>query len=442
MGLFTNNANGGFVDAIRCDEQSYLIWKWRPSGSGLGDTHRENAIRWGSPIRVKAGSVAVFVYSGNDGFYQDFIPGPSEVLAETGNLPVLASIIGLAYNGSTPFQAEVYYINLAETVQTKFAVPYFDVFDPELREFSVPVAVRGSIDFNITDYEDFVKKHRLDDFSVEDLQAQIKDAVIENVKSIVGNAPERYELPVIQIERVITEIKAEALESLREKFSIDYGVFLKDINIVALDINKESEGYRELKSVTKDLTIDRKKAEAKVAVKDISANQKLGVFGKAANMVADINERRKQNQEDREKRRLQNFEEVYEQRKESQENIYERRKETQHKYREEYEAELAGKVGAAGAKIIGAFGKNKKDTQRGGSDVPPPLPVISYHVALFGQPAGPFDMPTLKKMEGEGNLKEDTLVWKEGMDNWVAAGDIEELRVLFESGSKPPAIPS
>lgn len=27
---------GGFMDEIRCDEPSYLIWKWRPTGAQLG----------------------------------------------------------------------------------------------------------------------------------------------------------------------------------------------------------------------------------------------------------------------------------------------------------------------------------------------------------------------------------------------------------------------
>ena len=75
MGLFTNRKNGGlFADMIRCDEPDYLIWKWRPAGSEK-NTRRENAIRWGSPIRVKEGSVAVFVYQ-SDTEYQDFIEGP------------------------------------------------------------------------------------------------------------------------------------------------------------------------------------------------------------------------------------------------------------------------------------------------------------------------------------------------------------------------------
>lgn len=47
MGLFDrNNRKGGLMDEIRCDEPSYLIWKWHPSGSQPGANNRENAIRW------------------------------------------------------------------------------------------------------------------------------------------------------------------------------------------------------------------------------------------------------------------------------------------------------------------------------------------------------------------------------------------------------------
>lgn len=56
MALFNrNNRKGGFMDEIRCDEPSYLIWKWHPSGSQLGENQRENSIRWGSSLRVKDG---------------------------------------------------------------------------------------------------------------------------------------------------------------------------------------------------------------------------------------------------------------------------------------------------------------------------------------------------------------------------------------------------
>ena len=64
MGLFGNKKEGGLMDVIRCDEQEYLVWKWRPSGDA-DSTKKENAIRYGSSLRVKDGELAVFVYKQN-----------------------------------------------------------------------------------------------------------------------------------------------------------------------------------------------------------------------------------------------------------------------------------------------------------------------------------------------------------------------------------------
>ena len=117
MYLFKNFKTGGFMDEIRCDEPSYLIWKWHPKGTQPGENTRENAIRWGSSLRVKDGEVAVFVYDQKNGIIQDYIEGPYDTILSTENLPVLASIIGLAYDGGTPFQAEIYFINLSKIIQ-------------------------------------------------------------------------------------------------------------------------------------------------------------------------------------------------------------------------------------------------------------------------------------------------------------------------------------
>ena len=53
MGLFSKDkSEGGLMDVIRCDEQEYLVWKWRPSGAA-NSTNKENAIRVSSSLRVK-----------------------------------------------------------------------------------------------------------------------------------------------------------------------------------------------------------------------------------------------------------------------------------------------------------------------------------------------------------------------------------------------------
>ena len=187
MGIFGRGKGGGLMNVIRCDEENYLIWKWRPLGQEVNSTTRENSIRYGSSLRVKDGEVAVFVYKQKDGTMQDFIEGPYDDTIKTANFPILASIVGLAFGGESPFQAEIYYINLQGVNQIKFGVPYFDAFDPRLPDHAVPVAVRGTITFSINDYRAFVKLHRLINFDLNKFRNQIQSAVIRYVKGFVLN---------------------------------------------------------------------------------------------------------------------------------------------------------------------------------------------------------------------------------------------------------------
>ena len=58
---FGKKNEGGLMDAIRCDEKDFLIWKWRPAGQEANSTRKENAIRTGSSISVRPGQAAVFL---------------------------------------------------------------------------------------------------------------------------------------------------------------------------------------------------------------------------------------------------------------------------------------------------------------------------------------------------------------------------------------------
>ena len=156
MGLFSSKKEGGFMDIIRCDEQEYLVHKWSPSGVA-NLSNKENSIRFGSSLRVKDGELAVFVYKQKDGSIQDYILGPIDETIKTANFPILSNIIGSAFGGNSPFQAEIYFINLSGNVQIKFGIPYFDVFDNRFMDLGVPCAVRGTITFNLTDYKNFIK---------------------------------------------------------------------------------------------------------------------------------------------------------------------------------------------------------------------------------------------------------------------------------------------
>jgi len=71
---------------------------------------------------------------------------------------------------------------------------------------------------------------------------------------------------------------------------------------------------------------------------------------------------------------------------------------------------------------------------------PPPIPNVAYHVVQNGQDVGPFDMGALSQMVSAGTLTKDTLVWKQGMADWVKAETVQELQPLFSS-SVPPVPP-
>ena len=454
MALFDkNNRKGGFMDEIRCDEPSYLIWKWHPSGVQLGETVRENSIRWGSSLRVKDGEVAVFVYKQKDGTMQDFIVGPYDQIIKTANFPVLASIVGLAYEGGTPFQAEVYFINLAQIIQVKFGVPFFDVYDPRFEDFGVPVAVRGTISFKINDYREFVKLHRLNSFNLDDFQKQIRDTVTRYVKDAVANAPSTNNIPLVQIESKTAQINDIIELDISERFKETFGVVVSGVDIGAIEIDKSSEGYRQLMTVTKDIARATAQAEAQAKLRDIEQKQRIE--------AADYEERLRIARE---------------------EGAYAQHMHTRTANIGAYQVEKQTEVGVAGAEALGKMGTNGAGSVNLGGDggngmgfnpaalmtsmavggvvgqniagvmgnamsgmnqvgqpgmTPPPVPVVAYHVAVNGQATGPYNLQLLQQMIAGGQLTADSLVWKMGMAEWIKAGETEDLKGFF-APSVPP----
>lgn len=448
MGLF-DRKNGGVMDQIRCDEPSYLIWKWHPTGSQAWSNNRENAIRWGSSLRVKDGEVAVFVYNQRNGCYQDYIEGPYDGIIQTDNLPVIATAIGMAYAGGTPFQAEIYFINLARIIQVKFGVPFFDVYDPRFADFGIPVAARGTISFRINDYHEFIKLHRLAEFGIDDFQRQIRDSIIRYVKDAITNAPAAHNIPIVQIESKISEINDAIEYDISQRLMENFGVCVSGVDIGAIEIDKSSDSYLRLMAVTQDITAESVKAQTDVNIKQMYDKQRI----EAENYAESL--------------RIQREEAQYVQHKQTQTSHYAAFQTEAQVQVGVAGAEALGKMGANGAggvdlgnagfnpaammtsmAIGGAIGQNISGTMSGMMNsmnqpmhpgmVPPPIPVVQYHVAINGQAVGPFDMNALKQMAVEGKIARDTLVWKQGMENWTIISMVNELSDIC--AVIPPAI--
>lgn len=433
MGLFGfGKKEGGLMDVIRCDEQEYLVWKWRPSGDA-NSTNKENAIRYGSSLRVKDGEMAVFVYKQDNGQMMDFIQGPYDGTIKTDNFPVLTSIVGSLWGGDTPFQAEIYFFNLQGNNQIKFAVPYFDVADPRFLDFTVPVAVRGQLTFNLTDVKQFIKLNRLVDFDLDKLREQISGMVKKFAKVFVANCPQDNGISVLQIERKITEISDLMQARLAPQLTNDFGVNLKRLDISVIEIDKESPDYADFVYATKeqqriqaeqigrraqiDTDIYAEQGHLAAQSQHIQAhaiNKQAEVLTAAANNLGQMGQ-----------------------------------------------MNLGGGDGGMnpagmmmGMAMGGAMGQQMSGMMNGmnqamqqptapqqpmaSTPTPPPMPgAVNYMIAVNGQQYGPYNMQQLQQMVATGQFTAQTHVWCQGMAAWELAANRPDLAHLFAPAAPP-----
>lgn len=446
MGLFGKKSNeGGVLDVIRCDLDDYLVWKWSPDASGLS-TRKENAIRWGSSLRVKDGEVAIFVYKQQNGPQQDYIEGPFDETIKTANFPVISSIIGLAYAGQSPFQAEVYFINLAGNIKVPFRAPYFDVADPRFLDFPVRVAAGGSYMFNITDYKAFIKLHRLINFDMEQFSTSVRDAVLKYVKGIIANAPIDNGLPVLQIERKLLEINELIEPKLRSAFENDFGVNLKRFDLSTIEIDKDTTEYKELRRITANLQTVMLEKQNEVNMRNVDQSQAIN----SENLSESLRIQREQAERFATLQTQSQF--IGAHQINQQTDVL---KTAASNLGSMGEMNLGGggggfnpigvmtglavggSMGGQMANMMNTVGQNIQQPMNS----PPPPPQIVYNVSVNGQNTGPFNIAQLQGMVQAGQLTRESHVWKPGMANWDLAGNVAELSNLFIAAPPPPPPP-
>lgn len=255
------------------------------------------------------------------------------------------------------------------------------------------------------------------------------------MKDTVANAPATHNIPVVQIESKTSIINDAVEYDVAQRLRETFGVSVSGVDISAIEIDKTSDGYRHLMAVTRDVAATRVEAETK-----------------------DYTERLRIQRE---------------------EGQYAMHKQTQSANLGAFQTEKQAEVGVAGAQALGQMGANNAgNVDLGGagfnpaammagmalggavgqniagamngamagasqtaqqSVTPPPIPTSSYYVAANGQPTGPFEMTVLTQMAATGQFTADSLVWKNGMEQWEKAGLVNELKSIFNA---VPPIPT
>ena len=495
MGLFNwSKKEGGIMDAVRCDEKDFLIWKWRPSGNDANTTNKENAIRYGSSLTVHPGQAAIFLYQNKNGEY-DVIKGPYSGKIETENMPVLASIVGLAFVGGSPVPAETYFISQAKNMEIPFLIPFFRVIpaEPEFKVYDVRVAVKGSLVFEVPSQPDSIK-YMFEawggtDTTLAELETKMHELILQEIKQIISNVPKQAGIFIMHFNSLIGELGKYILASVQQRIAARFGIVATDVLISDIRYDENSEAYQRLKQITEDQTHkfnleNEKNALLAYQIQRETMRTDADIRNTTAQKMAEMQVEHQRDIQERLRAESQ-----YAQHEQTGAAAIQANLGSQSEYINAHALnrqadvmqagmENMGQMGAMnlggngdghmnpagmmtgmmlGTAVAGQMGNmmnqmgnvmNQNMAQAGqkSTPTPPPLPsapATTYYVVVNGKQFGPCDLNALSQLAQGGQINSQTLAWCAGMPSWMAIADIPQLSGLFSQTSSvtPPPLP-
>lgn len=362
--------------------------------------------------------------------------------------------------------------NLSKGSQLNFAIPYFDVFDPRLQDYGVPVSVHGAVVYAIEDMDLFHSVNRNEGYSDETFKNKLRGQLTKFIKSVVSNAPSDAQIPVVQIERKIFEISELIQQRVTPQVEKLFGITIRSLDITGINVDKESRGYRELKALTAELEKERMMAQHNAQISNFNLNNDIqqDMLKKQSEQNLDAMGRKQEldlgGQEELQRMNLENQRETMRIQREEMQRAS--RLQTEQTFMGAHQANLnAGVLNNATDNGINAFrqqtmgGMNNMGQMGGAPQMPgqkgmggapqmpgmgAAVPQVQYYIGINGQQYGPCDWNKLQQLVQQGQLTQQSYVWKNGMAQWEFAGNVAELAPLFQGTAPqmpgmPPTMP-
>ncbi len=294
----------------------------------------------------------------------------------TQNMPILSTLKGWKYGFESPFKAEVYFVSTRKFTDLKWGTPGPATMRD--KEFGIVRATAfGIYTIRVKDAGIFIKDISGTEgrFTTEQIQENLRGKIGLRIKEVL---PE-LGLSIIDIEAKVSLIG----QMLRERIGPDFegmGLELSEVQVQDVGLPEEVEK-----------AIDKRGAIA--AVGNLQAYTQYETASAIRDAATTPNS-----------------------------------------------AAGAGMGLGAGFAMGAQMANQMGGAMNASSAAPPPLPsAVAFHVAVGGAQTGPFDMIALQSQATGGQLKRDTLVWKNGMAQWLKAGEVSELAALF--ANTPPPLP-
>jgi membrane protease subunit (stomatin/prohibitin family) len=339
-----------------------------------------NEIKYGAKLIVRDTQVAIFV---NEGTMQDKDgDGVADLFQhgtytlETKNIPLLTTLKGWKYGFNSPFKAEVYFVNTKQYINQGWGTKNeFTIMDAQLKK---PIRLKafGTYAFKIKDPVKLIRAVVGTDGNFT--IDEIKDQLRNIITVRFTDTVASSGIPIFNLAANYNELSEQVVTNINADFD-ELGLQVTKLFVENISFPPEIEAA-------------------------IDKSGSIGILG-------DLNA----------------F------------NQYQMGNSIE-KAAENPNGGASGGMGMGmGFMMANNMGNQNQQQNNQNNNMPPPPPVNAFFVAVNGQQTGPFDMNALMQMGKNGNLTKESMVWKQGMAAWSAAGQVGELSNIFNS--IPPPIP-
>lgn len=371
---------------FRDREGVYAAWRWKADET-------TNVTKWDQLV-VRENQICVLMQEGK---VQEHY-GPGRYSLDSKNFPLLTKFLtGLVFgSGVTPFIADLYFLNTTQFNARRWGTSSPVFINDELYG-QTPITANGTAGYGLINAEPFHHKviGTQDCITVADLDRIARDTIIipAFLDAIVALNKSRIQDVINSRTVIIGELTNRANEAMKE-----FGLKLTGLTINSIGTTPEYE------AIMADAALARAKAGAnafgisRVTEAQAEAEKRLGAVGSS--------------------------------------------------YREVTVAD-AVKVGAASGSsgVLGALlvSQTAQMAAATPSAVPPAAPSNQqFYAVINNQQVGPLAAAIFQQMSQAGVISVSTLVWRQGMAGWQAAGSVAELANTFAPATPqaPPPIPA
>lgn len=355
--------------------------------------HPEEDFNINSTLIVQPGEEAIFVKNGL--IEQVFTNGTYTLKTE--NYPFLSRLINMFSGGESCFNCKVFFVRVASSIELTWGTDGPIQVRDKILGVQTDLRARGAYKVVVSDSGKFLQKligNRIQSFSPQDIKKYFGQEFLGEIKSCISRVIIDSDQEILGISSRMTEI-AKMIEPIMRQSLAEYGVELQKFVISGIDV-AEDELRRRYDEIGIDAIAKIRNAQADKGVMDILGDkwQQQQQYDILRNMS------------------MQSGDAI---------------------------ASSAANLGmgmAAGAAFFGMG--NQAMQQATQQTAPPPPPVSQWYVYINGQQIGPVNVQQVQSYITSGQMKQQDLVWKNGMANWASADSVPEIAALFGPPTPPP----